>query len=184
MPYNKDKKFDFALVTVAELLAYAQVNGMLYDLELPDWATGGTNVERLYEALQYLGNGAWLEGVYLGLGAQESADQWLLDLLQNKPVPTKEEAKRIRAKHGRDEAEKENTPRTPATPRTSTPPTQVDVRALIARTRPSSTPLPPANGAAAKKSAAKKVPAKTPVGKNAVAKKAATKPRMRSPKAP
>ena len=49
-------------------------------------------MEEAFNAVRYIGDAEWLDGVYEGYGAQESADRWLEDFLIGTPVPDKEEA--------------------------------------------------------------------------------------------
>lgn len=89
MPLTITSKID-PLYTVSQLLSYLQLEGHLDNLEVPDWATGGTTVEELIEALRLLGNGEWLQE-YKGGGVLEAADDWIMDLLKGKPVVTPDE---------------------------------------------------------------------------------------------
>lgn len=92
MPLSRSSKVD-SLYTVAQLLSHLQLNGHLDNIAVPDWAEGGTSVEELMEALRVLGNGRWLVDADDGRGAEEAADQWLLEFFQGSAVPSREDLK-------------------------------------------------------------------------------------------
>lgn len=75
--------------TLRELLVYAASQGALSGLKVPDWATGGTDFEKVLEALQILGRGTWLEdfGGY-GDGMPTDGDSWFRKYCMGHEVPT------------------------------------------------------------------------------------------------
>lgn len=85
MPITRASKND-PISTVAEFLSFLQVEGHLDDIDIPDWATGGTSVEELMVALQHIGDGEWLAD-HEGSGVLESADGWIRDFLLGRAVP-------------------------------------------------------------------------------------------------
>lgn len=86
MPLTRSSKID-PLYTVSQLLAHLQLEGHLKNLRVPDWATGGTSVEELIEALQILGNGRWLQEHDEG-GDLDAVDSWISSFLKGQPVVT------------------------------------------------------------------------------------------------
>lgn len=84
MPLTRSSKID-PLYTVSQLLAHLQLGGHLKNLRVPDWATGGTSVEELIEALQTLGNGRWMQEDDEDLDT-DVADSWILNFLKGQPV--------------------------------------------------------------------------------------------------
>lgn len=91
MKMRRQMRHISALESVSQLLVELQIGGHLDGFELPEWAKG-TSVEEAFNAVRYIGDAEWLDGVYEGYGAQESADRWLEDFLIGTPVPDKEEA--------------------------------------------------------------------------------------------
>jgi hypothetical protein len=85
-----------ALDSVCQLLVELQVGGHLEGVELPGWAKG-TSVDEAFQAVRYIRDAEWLEGVYEGYGPQESADRWLEEFLMGKEVPNVEDAERLTA---------------------------------------------------------------------------------------
>lgn len=86
-----------AIDSASQLLVELQLGGHLDGFELPDWAKG-TTVEEVVNALEYLGDAKWLDGVYPNLGIQESADKWLEDYLSGEEVVDEDDAEAIRNK--------------------------------------------------------------------------------------
>ena len=91
MPIKRKVTYIQPLQSTIELLSYLQITGRLDGVEIPDWATGGTSVEELMQALQYLGNGKWLDGAYPNYGSVEAADRWLFAFMDGRPVPDEED---------------------------------------------------------------------------------------------
>lgn len=87
MPIKREKTYAAAIDSLSELLVALQLDGHLDGASLPGWAIG-TSVSEAFDALNMLGDGAWLDGVYEDLGEQESADRWFSDFLKGKAVPT------------------------------------------------------------------------------------------------
>ena len=77
--------------SAVELLSFLQISGYLDGVAVPDWATGGTSFEELMQALEYLGDGEWLDGAYPDYGHIEAADRWLSIFLDGRMVPNKED---------------------------------------------------------------------------------------------
>ena len=74
--------------TLEELLVYLASQGVFDDVEVPDWATGGTMFEEVFHALRALGDGDWLES-YQGYddGVPGDAETWFSRYCRGHVVP-------------------------------------------------------------------------------------------------
>jgi len=87
--------------TLQELLVYFASQGVFDDVEIPDWATGGTQFEEVFHALCELGDGDWLEkyeGYYDGVPGD--AEEWFSRYCQGQVVPSRDD--------GRDKEEQDD----------------------------------------------------------------------------
>lgn len=94
MPMQRRMTHIPAMDSVCQLLVELQVAGHLDGVELPGWVIG-TSVDEAFKAVRYIGDAEWLDGVYEGLGPQESADLWLEHFLTGEEVPDMREAAAI-----------------------------------------------------------------------------------------
>jgi len=86
---GKPPKPEYVYATCRELLVYAASKGALKNLEVPDWATGGTNFEEMLNALKTLGKGEWLEDFKgYGQGLPEDGDRWFREWCAGRKVPS------------------------------------------------------------------------------------------------
>lgn len=80
MKFTKAK--EVSPFTLQEILVYLAVSGVFDEVELPDWATGGTQFEEVFKALEALGNAS--DG---GPGIPAGFDEWFTAYCAGKKVP-------------------------------------------------------------------------------------------------
>ena len=73
--------------TLREILVYIATKGGLDRLNVPDWATGGTMFEQVWEALEALGSSHLAEAQEGTDGVLEEADKWFSQFCAGKEVP-------------------------------------------------------------------------------------------------
>jgi hypothetical protein len=78
MKFSKGK---VSIHTLQEVLVYLATQGTFNNVEVPDWATGGTMVEEVMEALRTLGDATdGQEGIPAGF------DEWFTDYCRGDDV--------------------------------------------------------------------------------------------------